>query len=181
MEKNMTESISLGQAIDQIHSALSSLDPNARPVALQAVCSLMNIQLDPETKTNDIHSGATEKAAETTTKTHSEVNTKTPKVIKDIRSLKDEKKPASAIQMACLVAYYLSELAVGDEKSETVSTTDLDKYFKQANFKLPSDIKQVLKNAKKAGYFESAERGKYRLNAVGYNLVTHGLPASGSV
>jgi hypothetical protein len=35
---------------------------------------------------------------------------------------------------------------------------------------------QVLIDAKASGYFESASRGEYKLNAVGYNLVAHNLP-----
>ncbi len=96
--------------------------------------------------------------------------------IKDIRSLKEDKKPKNAQEMACLVAFYLSEIAMGDLKKETVNTDDLTKYFKQASFRLPKGIEQVLKNARYAGYFDTAARGEYKLNAVGYNLVAHQLP-----
>ena len=80
--------------------------------------------------------------------------------------------------MACVVAYYLQELAADGERKETISTQDLEKYFKQAGFKLPKVLEQVLSDAKASGYFESAGRGEYRLNAVGYNLVAHSLPKS---
>jgi hypothetical protein len=36
---------------------------------------------------------------------------------------------------------------------------------------------QVLPDAKGSGYFDSAARGEYKLNAVGYNLIAHSLPA----
>jgi hypothetical protein len=35
---------------------------------------------------------------------------------------------------------------------------------------------QVLVDARGAGYFDSAGRGKYKLNPVGHNLVVHKLP-----
>jgi hypothetical protein len=78
--------------------------------------------------------------------------------------------------MACLVAYYLQELAPDEEQKQTVSTQDIEKYFKQAGFKLPKALEQILRDAKSSGYFESAGRGEYKLNAVGYNLVAHSLP-----
>src|SRR5665213_2340391 len=93
-----------------------------------------------------------------------------------IRDLKEEKKPSASNQMAALVAYYLSELAPEGERKDAINSTDLEKYFKQAGFKLPSAIPQALPNAAAAGYFDATERGLYRLNPVGYNLVVHGLP-----
>lgn len=92
-----------------------------------------------------------------------------------IRDLKEEKRPESANQMAALVAYYLSEQAEDDHK-EAISTTDLERYFKQAGFKLPKTLSQTLSNAAAAGYLDSVGNGTFKLNAVGYNLVVHGLP-----
>jgi hypothetical protein len=93
-----------------------------------------------------------------------------------IRDLKEEKQPESANQMAALVAYYLGEMVSADEVKEDITTADLEKYFKQAAFRLPKSLKQALPNAAAAGYFDGAGGGRYRLNPVGYNLVVHGLP-----
>jgi hypothetical protein len=99
-----------------------------------------------------------------------------------IRDLKDEKKPASSNQMAALVAYYLSEIAPEAERKDTINASDLEKYFKQAGFKLPKVISQALPNAAAAAYLDAAGNGLYKLNPVGYNLVVHGLPrANGQV
>ena len=96
----------------------------------------------------------------------------------DIRSLKGEKSPRSANEMAALVAYYLSEAAPETHRKQTINADDIRMYFKQASFKLPSSAKMTLINAKNAGYLEPAgEPGQYRLNPVGYNLVAHNLPA----
>jgi hypothetical protein len=78
--------------------------------------------------------------------------------------------------MACVVAYYLQALAPSSERKTEITSTDLEKYFKQAGFPLPKKITQVLIDAKAAGYFDSTDRGTYKLNAVGYNLVVHTLP-----
>jgi hypothetical protein len=93
-----------------------------------------------------------------------------------IRDLKEEKRPESANQMAALVAYYLSEKAPESERKDALNAADLEKYFKQAGFKLPKAIPQALPNAAAAGYFDATGNGLYRLNPVGYNLVVHGLP-----
>jgi hypothetical protein len=93
-----------------------------------------------------------------------------------IRDLKDEKKPKSSNQMAALVAYYLSEVAADPDRKSSVNTADLEKYFKQAGFKLPNILSGTLPNAAAAGYFDSIGGGLYRLNPVGYNLVAHGMP-----
>lgn len=97
-----------------------------------------------------------------------------------IRDLKEDKQPESSNQMAALVAYYLSEIVDEAERKEAVNTADLERYFKQAGFRLPKSLPQTLSNATAAGYFDPTGNGLYRLNAVGYNLVAHGLPRSHS-
>jgi len=101
------------------------------------------------------------------------------RAVTDIRSLKEEKRPRSANEMAALVAYYLSEIAPQGERSDTVNAETLRRYFKMAAFRLPSQLRYTLGNAAAAGYLENAGRGEYRLNPVGYNLVVHGLPRNG--
>ena len=93
-----------------------------------------------------------------------------------IRDLKDEKKPASSNQMAALVAYYLSEFAPDSERKDAMNASDLERYFKQAGFKLPKAIPQILPHAAAAGYFDITDSGLYQLNPVGYNLVVYALP-----
>lgn len=168
--------ISLGKAIDQMINALEGLEQNARVTAISAVCAHLNIgsplgaqQHGP----SSIPTSAAEHAKEVTVSHQPHTHQK--KQV-DIRSLKEEKNPDSAKQMACVVAYYLQDLAPEDERKDAISAHDLEKYFKQAGFKLPKKIEQLLIDAKSSGYFDSPSRGKYTLNAVGYNLVAHGLP-----
>jgi hypothetical protein len=94
----------------------------------------------------------------------------------DIRNLKEQKQPRTATEMASVVAYYLSELAPLEDRRTVVTAADIEKYFKQANFRLPGRIAQTLPDAARAGYFDATGRGQYKLNPVGYNLVAHGLP-----
>lgn len=94
----------------------------------------------------------------------------------DIRNLKEQKQPRTATEMASVVAYYLSELSPLEDRRAVVTAADIERYFKQANFRLPGRIAQTLPDAARAGYFDTTGRGQYKLNPVGYNLVAHGLP-----
>ena len=166
------EKQTLGQAIDQAIQALEPLDESARKTALVAVCAHLSIDMVHEKVSGS--AGTTVPLAQTIVATTAVTQAKVTRM--DIRSLKEAKKPVSAKQMACLVAYFLQEHAPEEEKKDAISAADLEKYFKQAGFKLPSHLRQVLPDAKASGYFDSAARGEYKLNAVGYNLVVHNLP-----
>ena len=95
--------------------------------------------------------------------------------VQDIRTLKEMKAPKSAIEMAVLTAYYVSEVAPDGERKKEITKPDVERYFKAAGFKLPADASFTLVNAKNAGYLDSAGTGQYKLNPVGYNLVAHRL------
>jgi hypothetical protein len=168
----------LGNAIDQVIEALEPLPEPARRTVLMAVCAHLNIEAG-----NVGHRSPVAEPANTTVRpaAPAAVATTPPRPVLpvDIRSLKEAKKPKNAQQMACLVAYYLQDVAPEAEKKESITANDLEKYFKQANFKLPQRLQQVLPDGKSSGYFDSAGRGAYKLNPVGYNLVVHSLPADG--
>jgi hypothetical protein len=94
----------------------------------------------------------------------------------DIRSLREQKSPATDVEMATIVAYYVRHAAPEGERKDEIGAEDIEKYFIQAGYPLPSKKQFTLVNAKKAGYLESTSRGKYRLNSVGHNLVAHNMP-----
>jgi hypothetical protein len=95
----------------------------------------------------------------------------------DIRSFREFKGPTSGHEMAAVLAFYLAEVVPEEERRETINPADVDKYFKQAGFPLPARSRNVLFNAKTAGYLEEAPgKGEYKLSPVGYNLVKHRLP-----
>ena len=62
----------------------------------------------------------------------------------DIRSLAEEKAPRTAIEMAAVVGYYLAEAAPERERKDTITATDIRKYFKQAPYRLPRDARMTL-------------------------------------
>ncbi len=160
------EEKTLGTAIDEIISALEGLPPDARTTAVTAACNHLGIPTGtapPSTSAQPNTPGL-------------QPSPPGPPKLTDIKTLKQERGPRNTGEMACLVAYYLQELARPEERKDTLTTADIEKYFKQANFRLPKVISQVLPNAKASGYFDSAGSGAYKLNPVGYNLVAHALP-----
>ncbi|MGB7991646.1 MAG: hypothetical protein WCF44_19760 [Candidatus Methylophosphatis roskildensis] len=167
-----SETLTLGKAIDLLISALEPLDEVSRATALLAVSRQLNISAGISS------AGAHHAPADIPAEAAPSAQPFQPPMQRmDIRTLKEQKQPNSAKQMACVVAYYLKELAVPEERKDTVSTPDLERYFKQAGYKLSSRMAQVLVDAKSSGYFESTGRGEYKLNAVGHNLVAHNLPS----
>lgn len=158
----------LGHAIDEIIASLANLDEQSRIIAIQAACNYLKITISNEVLVGDNN-------LQTKLQTPSE-DKKIIKQIIDIKTLKEEKKPTTAIEMTCLVAYYLENYSTESEKKSNITTIDLEKYFKQASYPLPKVPKQALIDAKSAGYFDSVGKGLYKLNPVGYNLVAHKLP-----
>jgi len=99
--------------------------------------------------------------------------------ITDIRSFKEQKNPHSANEMTALVAFYLAELAPAAERKEEISAIEIEKYFKQGGYPLPAVTRMALSNAKNAGYLDAgSDRGLYKLNPVGHNLIAHNLPSA---
>ena len=101
---------------------------------------------------------------------------KQPRTEVHIQDLVHEKKPRNAIEMATLVAYYLSHVAPQPDRKNTITTKDIETYFKIGDFKLPTKPKFTLPNTKAAGYLDAVGDGAYKLNPVGYNLVVHSMP-----
>ena len=158
------------EAIKAVAEALEPLGPDARLHVIEYVTQALAIP------TSHTSQGARQHEAPRPGETPAPSEGAPAQHVTDIRTLKDEKKPQSANEMAALVAYYVSELLPATDRRAYITTADVDKYFKQANFPLPSRVAMTLPNAASAGYFDSVGRGQWRLNPVGYNLVAHGMP-----
>lgn len=162
------------EAIRVVLNALEPLDAAARVSVLDYVLKRLNI-----------HRDATITPAApliSTPPTPSPATRVQPAVGKQlhIKDYKEQKQPRSAIEMAAIVAYYLENHAPEADRKNSVDTEDLDTYFKIAGFKLPAQQRFTLVNARNAGYFDSVGSGKYKLNAVGHNLVVHSMPRKGN-
>ncbi len=156
----------LGRAIDEMISALGDLSSDAeRRNAIQTVLNHFNLaELPVSAPSHDLGESVAPEGRTVTTK------------VTDLRAFKEEKRPSTANEMAAVVAYYLQELAPSEERKREIDVQDVVEYFKQAGFPLPTATKQILFNAKAAGYFKAVGGGKFTLNPVGYNLVAHNLP-----
>lgn len=160
-------------AIKQVIEALDPLDGEARDRVLEYAFKRLGIeQISPKAPPTD---GPIEDASQTSVP---------PQAAKsgpiDIRALRGEKQPSSAVEMAAIVGYYLAEIAPESERKTEIGTAEITQYFKQAQHRLPEAPRKTLPNATAAGYFDSAGRGLYSLNPVGHNLVVHGLPRASS-
>ena len=166
----------LGQAIDQVITALEAFGSADQQTILRAVYAHLNIagpaEVAPVGKRHEVPPQKERAAAPPPADVGEYAGM-------DIKSFKELKNPSSARQMACVVAYYLAEIATGDERKEFVTTSDVEKYFKQGRYALPKKLEQLLIDCRGAGYFESSARGEYKLTRVGHNLVAHQLPAKG--
>jgi hypothetical protein len=167
--------------MDQAMDALRKLEKREQQVVLSTIATLLDLQVAPistaQTSVTQLLSSSrpSDEIAQPRHQAPQSTNGGSLAGV-DIRALKEKKKPTSATQMACLVAFYLQELAPDAEKKTEIATADVEKYMKQAAFKLPVKLDQLLPDTKAAGYLESVSRGKYRLTRVGYNLVTHSMP-----
>jgi hypothetical protein len=95
----------------------------------------------------------------------------------DIRTFAAEKNPKTLSQKIAVIGYYLAHLAPTPERRDYVVADDIKPCFIEAGFELPtSSANTALINAKNAGYLSALDRGKYKLTAVGHNLVAHKLP-----
>jgi hypothetical protein len=99
---------------------------------------------------------------------------------KDIRSFVDEKKPKNDVQFAAVAAYFYRFAAPEVERKDTIIANDLDNAGRQARGYGFKKSLQTLNNARNLGYFDSAGRGEFKLNAVGENLVAMALPGTGA-
>src|SRR5262245_52155642 len=113
--------LTLGQAIDQVEKALASFEGSDQQTILAAVCSHLKIGPPPQLLTTP--TPAPVPVAVSTMATPGDVNRSEAGVV-DIKSLKNERQPNSARQMACIVAYYLSDHAPEKERKATVTVAD---------------------------------------------------------
>lgn len=159
------------EAIKAVLSALEPLDGAARASVLDYVVKRLAIEVSAGASPAAVDGGIAQGFEAPST--NLEAQGAGPV---HIETLKKEKSPRSANEMAAVVAYYLSHVAPPDKRKKTVNTQDIETYFKIAKFPLPRQPRVTLQNARNAGYFDSVGDGEYRLNPVGYNLVAHSMP-----
>lgn len=158
------------QAIGTVLKVLEPLDPKARQSVLNYVLQRLDIEMKGLREELPLDHKPPFPPGEPVSRVEEE-----PKQL-HIKDLVKEKEPKSAQEMAALVAYYLAYKALKKEQKQTITTKDMDTWFKIAEFKLPEKPQFTLINTRKAGYLDAVGEGEYKLNPVGYNLVVHSMP-----
>ncbi|MBC7877778.1 MAG: hypothetical protein H7Y59_11470 [Anaerolineales bacterium] len=102
-----------------------------------------------------------------------------PGSVIDLKSFVNTKKPTSDMQFAATVAYYYKFEAPSNERKEAISSEILQDATRLAPRERLKDPNQTLRNAATNGLLDKAgERGAYKINTVGENLVAMTLPQS---
>lgn len=95
----------------------------------------------------------------------------------DIKQFTASKAPKSDQQFAAVVAYFHRFVAPEAERKDAINAEDLKDAARKVGRKRPHRV--TLNNAKNAGYLDAAERGSFKINTVGENLVAVTLPGNG--
>ncbi len=95
---------------------------------------------------------------------------------KDIKSFTAAKAPKSDQQFAAVVAYYYQFEAPAGQRRDFIDATTMREAARMAGRKQVKDWSITLSNAMRTGYLDKSERGAFKLNAVGENLVAITLP-----
>jgi hypothetical protein len=107
------------------------------------------------------------------------VKSQEQEVAQDISSFVANKAPTSDGHFAATVAYYYQFVAPPNARKDAITAEDLVDACRKASRKRPKRPAQVLVNAYHDGLLDRGERGQYRLNSVGENLVAMVLPGGG--
>jgi len=94
----------------------------------------------------------------------------------DIKSFVAQKQPNSDNQFAAVTAYYYAFEAADHERKQAINAEDLLEACRKAGRARPGNAGQTLRNAAFAGLLDKADRGAYKINSVGENLVAMTLP-----
>jgi hypothetical protein len=96
----------------------------------------------------------------------------------DIRSFVQTKNPRTDTQLAAVVAYYHRFVAPESQRKDSIGKEDVLSACRLSGRVRPPRLQQTMVNAFTAGYFDRADRGQYKLNSVGENLVAVALPGA---
>ena len=170
------------KAITAIMAALKPLDGETRNHVLDYVLKRLGM-VSPKEQRSNVEPGIEPSTRSEVIEPALSLRANAPRdrTGQDIRSFAAEKHPQSGNEKVAVVAYYLAHVAPEEDRKDYLTADDIKTFFIQAGFELPTGpARMTLINAKNAGYFNAGDRGQYKLNAVGYNLVAHKLPGGES-
>ena len=107
--------------------------------------------------------------------------TSMPSTKLDIKSFVDSKKPSSDMQFVTAVAYYYAFEAPEAQRKDSVESADVQDACRQLGRERLQNPGQTLRNACFNGLLDKAgDRGAYKINTVGENLIAVTLPGGGT-
>ena len=99
----------------------------------------------------------------------------------DIKTFVNSKNPASDMQFATTIAYYFAFEAPDDQRKISISSQDLQDSCRLLGRERLQNPGQTLRNTHHNGLLDKAEeKGAYKINTVGENLVAVTLPGDSS-
>lgn len=97
----------------------------------------------------------------------------------DLKTFVAEKQPSSDVHFAAVVAYFYTFEASAGERRSAIGSDDLQNACRLTARPRLQNPGQTLRNASFRGFLDKAEeRGQYRINTVGENLVAVTLPGA---
>lgn len=155
-----------------IVETLKGLDKEKQERAMRFACETLGL------RTSDVRrASGTPQPPSDGDRTDEVVSTSPSRRSIDIRSFAASKAPKTDQQFAAVVAYYYRFEAPSEERKDAIGVKDLQEAVRLVGGRSqPKDPRMTLTNAKNKGYLDSAGKAKFRLNAVGENLVAMTLP-----
>jgi hypothetical protein len=98
----------------------------------------------------------------------------------DIKTFTAAKSPKSDQQFAAVVAYFYQFEAPAPQRKNSIDAATMKDAARQAGREQVKNWNTTLTNALRSGYLDKAERGAFKLNSVGENLVAITLPGNAS-
>lgn len=153
----------------QVADQLIALDKDRQKRVLRWVAESLGLEVGPSGGGGGVNT-------KTPAPTPAGTPTPSPNRPNDIKSFVESKSPKSDVQFAAVVTYYYRFEAPTAERKDTITADNLSDAARLASRRRPPNPGMTLTNAKNQGYLDSAERGQFRINSVGENLVAMTLP-----
>jgi len=167
-------------AIRVIIDTVSPFDPQDQKRIIRWVCEKLGITLEGGTLTTMRPiATSTVQPTDTPILAQPSITPTGPQV--DIKSFLKAKNPTSDMQFAATVAYFYAFEALEAERKEAISSDELQEACRLLGRERLHNPGQTLRNAVYNGLLDKAgEKGHFKINTVGENLVAVTLPAGDS-
>src|SRR5262245_56935542 len=170
MSANSTSSNGPLEAAQKIVSDLEGLTNEQLALAVKFAMETLGLQLPSSAAPS-----TTVQVQSTPTVQHASAKASPQRT--DIKSFAAAKAPKSDQQFVAVVAYYYQFEAPEAERKNSIDAATMKEATRQVGGrKQVKDWNMTLNNALRSGFLDRAERGTFKLNAVGENLVAITLP-----